>query len=403
MSAKNKKNKGATQPGPYKKFLTDLQETLNIMFGSNNRLHELSNEYLHMLYDFKYVFQNPRAYNDHVTPAELKIINEKSRKFFVERNLECKNSFLSTYQLHLFWCYLTIKARMAKRKQGEDDPDYIEFNEAASNCSELFYTRFLLDYFKVITQLSSPDHKYFGIHIGPAAIFKDNPKIEIVVEVYGFKPQTTVLQIGGIKRPVFRLAIAKAVTTLEWINIDSSILGTSYQGNKKQLEVYIQSHALKRFRERLDILDSDAINYLLWENTHTIDNIQLYRKLILQPIKLFDVKIGYLVGNIVDDKFLFSTFLFITHSFTPEGDRLKKITGLGKEDISYWKIDRLSTFINLREDKYPQLIELFVQAGLGDIKELKNKKFDIDSLQDANLEALMDYITKNKLTTQSFV
>lgn len=402
MSAKNKKNKGATQQGPFKKFLTDLQEVLNIMFGSNKRLFELSNEYLHMLYDYKYVFQNPRAYNEHVTTAELKIINKKSRKFFVEPNVQYKESNLSNYQLHLFWCYLSVKAKEAKRKYGEDDPDYIELNKSASKGSNIFYSRFLIDYFKVITQLSRPDHKYYGIRVRPAAIFKENPKMEIVVEVYGFKPKTTVLEIGGHKRPAFRLAAAKASTTIEWINIETSALGRHYQGDKKQLEVYIQSHALKRFRERIDVLDTDAINYLLWENTHTINSLVAYRGFLLQAVKLFDVKIGYLVGNVVDDKFLFSTFLFITHSYSPEGDRLKKITGLGKDDISYWHIDRLSTFINLHADKYPQLITLFDEAGMGDVKELKNKKFDIDSLQDANLEALLEYINKNKLILQSF-
>jgi hypothetical protein len=174
------------------------------------------------------------------------------------------------------------------------------------------------------------------------------------------------------------------------------LLGNHYLGTEKELEVYIQSHALKRFRERLDVLNSDAINYLLWENTHTIEKIEVYRGFLLHPIKLFDIKIGYLVGKIVDDKLLFSTFLFITHSCCPEGDQLKKNTGLGKQDISYWHIDRLSTFINLKEENYPQLIRLFDEAGMGDVKELKNKKFDIDSLQDANLEALMHYINKSK-------
>lgn len=398
MSTKNKKNKGATHQGAYKKFLTDLQDVINIMYEGEIKLRQLSNESLHMMYDYKYVFQNPRAYNEHVTHEDLKIINEKSRKFFVERKLELGEKFFSTYQLHLLWCFIVIQAKEAKRKFGEDNPDYLELKENGRAVSELFYSQFLVDYFKVITQLSSPDHKYFGIHIGPAAIFKDNPKMEIVVEVYGFKPQTDILKIGGFKRPVFRLAAANAKTTLSWISIDTSVLGSSYHGDKKQLEVYIQSHALKRFRERLDVLNNDAINYLLWENTHTIENIQVYRKIILHPVKLFEIKIGYLVGTIVDDKFLFSTFLFITHNCTPEGDKLKKITGLGNEDISYWKIDRLSTFIQLQEDKYPQLIELFQQAGFGDIKGLKNKKFDIDSLQDANLEALMNYIEKNKST-----
>jgi hypothetical protein len=401
MSAKNKKNKGVTRQGPYKKFLTDLQEVLHILLGSNKKLSELSNEYLHMLYDYKYVFQNPKAYNEHVTTAELNIINEKSRKLFVEPNVLYKENYLSNYQLHLLWCYLSIKAKEAKRKYGEDDPDYIELKETAKKGSEIFYSRFLIDYFKVITQLSSPDHKYFGIRVRPAAIFKENPKMEIVVEVYGFKPKTTVLEIGGHKRPAFRLAVAKANTTIEWISIETSVLGNHYHGDKKQIEVYIQSHALKRFRERLDVLDTDAVNYLLWENTHTISSLIVYRGFLLQAVKLFDVKIGYLVGSVIDDIFLFSTFLFITHSCSPEGDRLKKITGLGKEDISYWHIDRLSTFINLHEDKYPQLIKLFDEAGMGDIKELKNKKFDIDSLQDANLEALLEYINKNKLTIQS--
>ncbi len=397
MCAKIKKSKGGiSQQGPYKKFLTDLHEVLTILFESNKLLSELSNEYQHMLYDYKYVFQNPKAYNEHVSSAELKIINEKTRKLFIERNIVYEGMYLSNYQLHLLWCYMSIKANETKRKYGADDDEYLDLKESAGKCSDIFYKRFLVDYFKVISQLSSPDHKYFGLQIRPAALFKDNPKIEIVVEVYGFRPQTTMFEVAGRKRPAFRLAVPKATTTIEWVSIDSSVLGTHYRGDKEQLEVYIQSHALKRFRERLDVLNSDAINYLLWENSHTIDKIEMYRGLLLHPIKLFDIKIGYLVGKIVNDKLLFSTFLFITHSCCPEGDRLKKITGLGKQDISYWHIDRLSTFINLREEKYPQLIKLFDEAGMGDVKELKNKKFDIDSLQDANLEALMNYISKSK-------
>jgi len=397
MSAKIKKSKGGiSQQGPYKKFLADMHEMLTLMFGPNKRIAELSNEYQHMLYDFKYVFQNPKAYNEYVTSAELKIINEKSRKLFVEPTVQYHENYLSNYQLHLLWCYLSIKARETKRKCGEDDTDYIGLKESASKGSDIFYSRFLIDYFKVVTQLSSPDHKYFGIIIRPAALFKDNPKMEIVVEVYGFLPQTSFLNVDGHKRPVFRLAVARADTKIKWISIDSSLLGNHYRGNEKELEVYIQSHALKRFRERLDVLNSDAINYLLWENTHSIKKIEVYRGLLLLRVILFDVKIGYMVGKIIDNKLLFSTFLFITHSCCPEGDQLKKITGLGKQDISYWHIDRLSTFINLNEEKYPQLIKLFDEAGMGDVKELKNKKFDIDSLQDANLEALMHYINKNK-------
>ena len=397
MSAKKKKTKaGISQQGPYKKFLADLNEIVTFVFDDNKRISSMSNELHHNMYDFKYVFQNPKAYNEHVTAEELKIINERSRKLFVERNIEFANQLFSNYQLHVLWCYLTVRAKEIKRKYGENNEDYDLLKESADKTSETFYSRFLMDYFKVITQLSSPDRKYLGIFIGPAALFKDNPKIEIVVEVYGFLPQKSIVSIDGHKRPVFRLAQPSGDTKITWISIDTSLLGNRYTGNKQQLDVYIQSHALKRFRERLDVLNSDAINYLLWENTYTLKNIVVYRDIFLLPVKLYEVKIGYLAGKIVDDMFLFSTFLFITHSFTPEGDRLKTITGLGKQDISYWHIDRLSTFVQLQEEKYPQLIELFDKTGMGDIKELRNKKFDVDSLQDANLEALLVYINKNK-------
>jgi hypothetical protein len=76
--------------------------------------------------------------------------------------------------------------------------------------------------------------------------------------------------------------------------------------------------------------------------------------------------------------------------------RLRKLTGLGKEDITYWKIDRLSTFVKLKEEKYPGLIELFCKAGLEQLMELKNKEFTIDSMQTANLDGLTEYINRGK-------
>ena len=146
----------------------------------------------------------------------------------------------------------------------------------------------------------------------------------------------------------------------------------------------------------MDLLNREAINYTLWENTHTISKFENYRSYLLLPFKVFDVKIGYLVANIISEKLLFRTFLFITHRGTPEGDRLKALTGLGKHDISYLCIDRLSTFANLDEEKYPGLIRLFCGAGLENLMRLKDKDFHIDSMQSANLDGLAEYMARGK-------
>ena len=397
MGATNKKKKGQgeQQQGPYKKFLNDLQEVFSIIF-TDMKMSELSNDYRRMMFDFKYIFQSPKAFNEFVSSAELKIIGEKARTFFHTRDMDHKDMNLSAYQLHLLWCYLQVKVYKKEKEIGSRDAEVSELFEQAEKICNVFYCKYLVDYFKIVTQLSSPDHKYLGIAVRSAALFKENLKMEIVIEVYGFQARKSMMEVNGHKRPAYRLGKPLGTKPIEWISMDVSLLGKHYKGNKKELQVYIQSHALKRFKERLDILDQGGINYLLWTNTSTITHIEIYRGFLLLPIKVFDVKIGYLVGNIVEDKFLFSTFLFITHSCCPEGDLLKKITGLGKQDISYWHIDRLSTFMDLQADKHPELIQLFNEAGLGDLKELRNKKFDIDTLQDANLDAFTTYISRNK-------
>jgi hypothetical protein len=149
-------------------------------------------------------------------------------------------------------------------------------------------------------------------------------------------------------------------------------------------------------KERLDLLDQEAINYALWENTNNITEFVTYHGYLLLPFTVFGIKTGYLVANVTDDKLLFRTFLFITHNTSPEGVRLRKLSGLGKEDITYWKIDRLSTFVKFNEEKYPGLTQLFRKAGLETLFELKNKEFTIDSMQAANFDGLIEYINRGQ-------
>jgi hypothetical protein len=94
---------------------------------------------------------------------------------------------------------------------------------------------------------------------------------------------------------------------------------------------------------------------------------------------------------------LFRTFLFITHNCTPEGDKLKQVTGLQKEDMKYWKIDRLSTFVNLNDKKYPGISNLFKTAGLEDLLHLKDKSFDVNKMQEANLDGFLKFMHKENV------
>jgi hypothetical protein len=394
MSTKKNHKKGPAQqpPSGYNHFLTDLNTALELIEFEND-LSVMSSEQKRMMYRHNLHIKNPVAGNQNITSGELKIIAEKTKLYYRERSFEYEHKFLSNYQLQILYCYSFVKARAFAKEIGDKNhPDVVLMDGLADSFLEVFFIRYAMDFFRAITQLSNPDQKYYGVNIRPAAIFKDNPQIELITEIYGIPAQKLLLNINGNKRPAFQMAKADPSKPIKWITVNVSLLKGHYTGNLTQLDVYIQSHALRRLSERLDLLDHEAINYALWDNTKDVQYFKDYRGFLLLPFKILDVKVGYLAAKVFHNKLLFRTFLFIVHNGTPEGDRLQKISGLGKEDISYWHIDRLSTFVNMDKEKQPALCQLFREAGLEDMMKLKKSQFHSDSLQTANLNGLYDYI-----------
>lgn len=400
MSKSKKQKKSAPQPsmGAYKHFLNDMYEALSLanIFGD---LSEFSDEFRKMAYQNKIGICNPTAGNSSITSSELKLVTEILKRNYRERVIKIGNNCLSNHQLQLLHAFSSARLIETERQTGDEKHPVAVL---AKQVKELFFQAFAaqlyLNFFKIVTRLSSPDRKYYGIYIRLAPFYEKMPKLELFSDLFGYDAQSCMIKIDGYKRPAFRLAkpIHSAITPVVWLSVDVSLLGNSYTGHKKTVDVYIQSHALTRLKERLDLLDQEAINYALWENTNNIKQFVTYRGYLLLPFNIFGIKTGYLVANIIDDKLLFRTFLFITHNTSPEGASLKKLTGLGKEDITYWKIDRLSTFVKFEEKKYAGLTRLFRKAGLETLLELKNKEFTIDSMQAANFDGLIEYINRGQ-------
>ena len=400
MTKSKKQKKSMSQPlmGAYKHFLNDLYEALPLVRVFGN-FSDLSYEFKRTAYDYKIGICNPTVGNEMMTSCELKLFTEKLKKQYRERVHKIGANFLSNYQLQLLYAFSAARLIEVEKQIGDKKhPEVVAAKQTKDLFFEAFFTQLYLYFFKEVTRLSSPDRKYYGAYIRLAPLYKKMPKLEFFSDLFGFQAQNCLISINGQKRPAFRLAkpVLSMATPIIWLTVDVSLLGNFYPGNKKTLDVYIQSHALARLKERLDLLDQEAINYALWENTNDIKQFVNYHGYLLLPFNVFGIKTGYLVANVTDDKLLFRTFLFITHNTSPEGDRLRKLSGLGKEDITYWKIDRLSTFVKLHEEKYPGLIQLFRKAGLETLFDLRNKEFTIDSMQAANLDGLLEYINRGK-------
>ena len=157
---------------------------------------------------------------------------------------------LSSYQLQLLYCFTKEKSKEIEKETGvKDHPDSIMVKDLSDELFRSFYGGYLVDYFKLITQMSNPDQKYYGVDIYPAAVNTKDPKVGLISEVYGVPACKSMIKINDHKRPVFQLGKAVATEELvKWISIDTSLFGDYYKGDKKEIFAFIQSHALKRLR-----------------------------------------------------------------------------------------------------------------------------------------------------------
>lgn len=188
--------------------------------------------------------------------------------------------------------------------------------------------------------------------------------------VYFEKPETELLEIDGHKRTVFQIGVFKNNTLIR-VALTPEQLGMTGILQQLPLNVFIQSHAIERMKERIS--DSflytsyiDIITAILTKRPCRSDDGGF-----LFPYLYFEKRLGYLKANLIGDKIIIRTFLFLTNNGTPEGKKLAGILGVQKEDKKYLGIDKLSTFINSDIEENENLKRIFIQAGCGGLFEMK--------------------------------
>ncbi|TAJ09201.1 hypothetical protein DMA11_20515 [Marinilabiliaceae bacterium JC017] len=217
-------------------------------------------------------------------------------------------------------------------------------------------------------------------------------------EIYmkSYKPRHSTARLNGNIRPVYQLGWPLVNTKVSWQYLPVSWLGDLYKGDKTHLPICIQSHAINRLHER-----NDAFEFK-WNNIHLItsfgckERFQIYNNKLLFAYYYAHIKTGYFVADLVGNRVIIRTFLFATHHYTPEGNKLEELSGLAKEDVRYWQIDKLSTFLENKLEDHPRIKELFEAAGLASLFEIKEMLDHRDPLNLFNMNALVDFIDRGQ-------
>lgn len=204
-----------------------------------------------------------------------------------------------------------------------------------------------------------------------------NP-IGFTIDIYCQEAEKKFVTLDNIVRPVYRIGwpLPLAVKFMEWCEIHTDKFLFKHKYGKRSFEVYVQSHAFDRMAERIDCIQLGILHLQLFLSIKDPEIIKGEHGRILISLKVTGMKVGYLLGEIAENKIIIKTFLFLTHNGTPEGDLLRKNTGLKKEDQIYLDMDKLSAFILTDMGKDQRLRKIFADAGCSSLFDVEHVDFE---------------------------
>jgi hypothetical protein len=216
------------------------------------------------------------------------------------------------------------------------------------------------------------------------------------IEIKTCKIQSSSLIVDNIPRPVLRVGYAFPNFGIDWISIEAASLNLEGYPSGASLDVYIQSHALQRLSERIDCFQIGTLHYNMFISLKFPRVFYDSNHNILLEFRYFDVKAGYFLAEIIDEKLLIRTFLFITNNGTPEGQKLQSLTGLQKFDKKYLSLDKLSTFMTSDIGKNEIITELLISADCGCLLDLyeKTNSISIKNSKHFDAEFMLKYINQ---------
>lgn len=179
--------------------------------------------------------------------------------------------------------------------------------------------------------------------------------------------------ILGKSRPAYKVGGITQRIGFQWASITYDKLGIDSPFGVLSIDVYIQSHALIRMRERLDSIYHAQLDFILNYSLICLKKAVTYKSNKLIPAYLREKKIGYFLVEIVDGIALIKTFLFVTNTGTPEGDKLDEELNAGRIEKEFLKLDRLSTYVNSDLPEDPRIRATFEKVGLGYLCNLDRK------------------------------
>lgn len=238
--------------------------------------------------------------------------------------------------------------------ENEDDNLVKTYREAATTLQNFIII--------VNLQISNPRIRYVWTDIKSDEYSSVSGRIERQIILNIVEPEIIMTTLEDKQRPAYRLGLPVVNEGVRWITMAVPPPKGQTGRQPEEYPVYIQSHALDRLYERLDIIFDFVLDYNIF-HTFISKEFSWYGDRLIIPYEVERLKLGYFLADVIDNKIIIRTFLFITYNGTPEGNKLNRTTGLQKLDKNYLNIDKFSTFVATKIESGSQIAEIFKKAG----------------------------------------
>ncbi len=279
------------------------------------------------------------------------------------------------------------------------------FDPLVKNYNRLYYTYFnsIVELAETVIMLEidlSAHHTYL-IHL---EVDENSLRGKFSIKLEKIEMDTVHVTFNGNSRLCTRVGIIRNMQVI-YPDIFISEFDPQSKFGKLNVPVYIQPHALNRIAERTGIPTQGLINYHLFFALIK-PNISINEDgRMLIEFRIENIKVGYLLADLIDGMIIIRTFLFLTNNGTPEGKQLEKLTGLQKDDKKYWGIDNLQALTHSDILENDKICSIFRQAGCEPLLQLCKKMQGEDYLwkgvfekENTNIShvslAILDYLQK---------
>ncbi len=232
------------------------------------------------------------------------------------------------------------------------------------NPFEIHFAKFI---HVILFYASRPDRVIYAIRMGTIRLYSGGKHIGVSACLYfrSQKPVKRKVILEKKKRIAYRVGVPdRSGENIEWVTLPRNFLLSDYSVKHKPLDMYIQSHALRRFDERTRGLDSEeGLRYHLNTSLSDLAVAEYKNGSGLLEFIHKEKKLGYFVFTLLDDILLLRTFLFLTNSGTPEGKKIDRLLRIRKADKQYLEMDTAYAFMNTDLLSSPWLCDLLVEAG----------------------------------------